>query len=378
MYFDNLSTMDGKTISFEINDVDVSLVNSLRRIILSEIPNIGFFFKVSDHFANSDIIFHKNDTPLHNEFMAHRFSMIPVCFNAEEIAEWDMATYKFVIDVKNTSQSMMDVTTEHFDIIDKDGNTMPRSFTKRIFPPDEITKDYILLTKLPAHAENGDTSPAFHAEARAQKGIPKDCTAWNTVSLCTFFNTIDQDKVDAQLKVLTAGKTKEEAKKITTDFKTLQIQRFYKTNEFDEPRSLTMSITSECALTPKFIFTKACDILVNSLATISRAFASTTSSVVSFDTLNDVPNYYGFTIKGYTHTIGNLVQAMFMNKYVREEKVMDYVGYSVPHPLEETTLLKIKFTNDITDDAVKAFMIGAIQDIVDTVEAIKTEWESKA
>ena len=378
MYFDNLSTIDDKTISFEINDVDVSLVNSLRRIILSEIPNVGFFFKVSDHFVNSDIIFHKNDTPLHNEFMAHRFSMIPLCFNPEEIAEWDMASYTFVIDVKNTTQSMMDVTTEHFNIIDKDGKEMPRSFTKRVFPPNEITKDYILLTKLPAHTESGDNSPAFHVEARAQKGIPKDCTAWNTVSLCTFFNTIDQDKVDAQLKILTAGKSKEEAKKITTDFKTLQIQRFYKTNEFDEPRSLTMSITSECALTPKLIFTKACDILAQSLTTISREFTSNESKVVSFATLNDVPNYYGFTIKGYTHTIGNLIQAMFMNKYVRDEKVIDYVGYSVPHPLEETTLLKIKFANDISDDAVKEFMIDAIHDIVNTIEAIKSEWVSVA
>lgn len=376
MYFDNLSAIDDKTISFEINDVDVSLVNSLRRIILSEIPNVGFFFKVSDHFVNSDIIFHKNDSPLHNEFMAHRFSMIPLCFNEKEISEWDMASYTFVIDVKNTSQSMMDVTTEHFDIIDKDGNAMPRSFTKRVFPPDEITKDYILLTKLPAHTESGDDSPAFHVEARAQKGIPKDCTAWNTVSLCTFFNTIDQDKVEAQLKSLTAGKSKEEAKKITTDFKTLQIQRFYKTNEFDEPKSLTMSITSECALTPKIIFTKACDILVHNLTTISNELTLDASKVVSYTTLNDVPNYWGFTIKGYTHTIGNLLQAMFMNKYVRDDKLMDYVGYSVPHPLEETTLLKIKFTNDTNEDDVKQFMMDAIQGIVETIEAIKSEWAS--
>jgi len=375
MYFtNNVLSTDAKTISFEINHVDVSVVNSLRRIILSEIPNVGFFFKVSDHFVNTDIIFHTNNSPLHNEFMAHRFSMLPLCFDDNEIKEWDINKYTFVIDVKNTTQSMMDVTTEHFQILDEEGNKLPPSFVRRIFPADNITKDYILLTKLPSDTQHTDQHPAFKVEAKAQKGIPKDCTAWNSVSTCSFFNTFDTVKSEAQIKILTENKTKDEKKEIIADFKTLQIQKFYKTNEYDEPSSLTMTITTECAITPISLFTQACDVLVESLSNISYEFTLDTSEVVSFVTLNEVPNFIGFTIKGYTHTIGNLIQSLFMNKYVRDEKSMDYVGYSVPHPLEETTLLKIKFTNDMSDTEVKAFMVKSIKSIIDLIDDIKAEW----
>ena len=378
-YFKHITNGTEKnSLSFELHDVDLSIVNSLRRIILSEIPNVAFLFKQQDHLVDSDIIFHKNDSALHNEIMAQRLSMLPLCFSENEIDGWNLGKiddYTFVIDVKNTSQNMMEITTEHFTIFDKDRNEMPSTFTKRIFPPNDITKDYIILTKLPFVTEQGNTTPSFKVEAKAQKGISKDCTAFCPVSKCTFFNTIDDDKVEAKKKELTKDKSPQEAKQIISDFMSLDYERCFKTNKYDEPNAFTMSITSECALSAKYIFAKACEILIETMKLVADEFKSQTSKMIEMQPLNDTPNFYLIIIKGHTHTLGNVVQSLLMNMYVREKQEVDYIGYSVPHPLENTVIFKIKFTNDVDIIEAKKFMSVAILEMVEIVQDIYMEWK---
>ena len=53
-----------------LEDVPVSLSNAIRRIILSEIPNVAFYEK--------DINVLENKSELHNEFIAHRTSLLPI------------------------------------------------------------------------------------------------------------------------------------------------------------------------------------------------------------------------------------------------------------------------------------------------------------
>ena len=57
----------------EINGLDKSFINSIRRVLLSSIPSIAFR---TDNI--SDIIIEKNNTSLHNEFLSHRISLIPL------------------------------------------------------------------------------------------------------------------------------------------------------------------------------------------------------------------------------------------------------------------------------------------------------------
>ena len=66
--FSNLISYSPFEISFNVNDIDLSIINSIRRIILSELPNVGFFFDPND-FNNKDINVLENNTPLHNEFI---------------------------------------------------------------------------------------------------------------------------------------------------------------------------------------------------------------------------------------------------------------------------------------------------------------------
>ena len=79
-----------KDIEFEIKNIDVSILNSIRRTILSKIPCLGFYFNADDHFVNHDITIYKNESPLHNEIIAHRISMIPIYATYNDILNWDI------------------------------------------------------------------------------------------------------------------------------------------------------------------------------------------------------------------------------------------------------------------------------------------------
>ena len=81
---DNTEIKDN-TLQFELNGadeygLDKSIVNSLRRTLLSEIPCIAFR---TEEGSKKDIIMEVNNTSLHNEYLMHRISMIPLYLDPE-------------------------------------------------------------------------------------------------------------------------------------------------------------------------------------------------------------------------------------------------------------------------------------------------------
>jgi DNA-directed RNA polymerase alpha subunit len=81
-------TFENNSLTFDMKGerefgLDKSIVNSLRRVLLSGVPNVAFRTEIKD----SDLIVVKNDTSLHNEFLIHRISLIPLYFNPDEFSK---------------------------------------------------------------------------------------------------------------------------------------------------------------------------------------------------------------------------------------------------------------------------------------------------
>ena len=65
-------------IRINITDIPLCLSNTFRRTILSEIPSVAFDDTWYEHESKRYININKNNSGLHNEFLAHRLSLIPI------------------------------------------------------------------------------------------------------------------------------------------------------------------------------------------------------------------------------------------------------------------------------------------------------------
>lgn len=381
MHFLNLIKKDTNAITFDIRDVDTSLVNSIRRTILTDIPSVGFYFKLKDHFVENDINITANDSPLHNEFLAHRLSLIPLHFTKDEIENWKDSDYSFVLKKTNKTGQMMNVTTGDFEIINSRTNQkMPESFTSRIFPKNKITDDHIILTKLKPHLDDLEKGNEIFINATARKGGAKDCICWSIVSQCSYFNSLDEAFISKFLKEKAKNMSKDEYSEFKEDFDTLDKYRYFMKDKHGEPKQFTFSLEVETALTPYEVFHMGCTVLITHIENIIVELSkSDDSTIVDINILTDVPNFFTVMFKGYTHTIGNLVQSFMLNHYIRDKELkneyeLSYVGYSVPHPLEEMFLLKLKFGNDISKRQLYEFMIKCMTSIKSEIFELSKEW----
>ena len=87
--------------------MDKSIINSIRRILLSRIPSVAFVTK-----SDGDLIVNKNNTSLHNEFLLHRISLIPLYIDPEIFNKGLL----FHLKIENNSNQLKPVTAKDFNI----------------------------------------------------------------------------------------------------------------------------------------------------------------------------------------------------------------------------------------------------------------------
>jgi DNA-directed RNA polymerase alpha subunit/DNA-directed RNA polymerase subunit L len=352
-------------ISFLVENVDMSVANALRRTILSNIPNVAM------DALDGGIDIKTNTSSLHNELIAHRLSMIPLCFDAEEVEKYDPTRYRFVIDKKNVGNDMLAVTTGDFDIYEND-KKLSKEFVDRIFPRNAITGEHIVITKLKANFSNRNLGDHLHFDARASVNVASKHVCFSPVSLCTYYNEGDKESARAALKeIVSKASTPEDAAALEKRFNAIQRERFFRLNEYGEPNAFRFSVESECRMAPQQIIMKGLTVLKASVADLSKYVESCT--------IDQYENIFSFNVEGYDHTIGNLVQSLVYNMHVRggvkSDKSLDYVGYFIPHPLENKMVIKMKFADVTGERDIRTFFIKALVDVATYLDHIATKFE---
>lgn len=366
-------------IIFKIKDVDVSILNSIRRVILAEIDNIAFEYKPYNTGEKQKIKILENTCPLHNEIIQQRLSMLPLNFKPNEILEFDENNYKFVLTKKNTTNSLMNVTTEDIEIFDSNNKKYDDKFIRRIFPKNKYSGDYILITKLKPNLINTNDGDIINIEMTATKDKAQNYSGFGYVSQCVYYNIVDEKKAEKELKKRIEvfkkdnNPTKDELDSFITDFNNLDKARYFYKNQFDEPNYFEFSIESECYTSPEYLFYKAITILDSKLQNL---ITNITDDTFSFEKVKNSDNMYDLTIENEKHTLGNLIQALFYNIFIRndEKKVINYVGYRCPHPLNNIMIIKINFTNEETNENIKKIFIDGLEEIQKQLNKLKKEW----
>lgn len=332
---------------FDIIDVDLSIVNGLRRVIHSDVPTVGFMGE-----NDVSIVINKNNGPLHNEFMTHRIGMIPVNFTEDNIESFNEDEYVFTCSVKNTSLNVRNVTTH--DIVGT-RNDVPISQKELLlfFPKNSLTNEHILITRLRQNEELDFT-------AKLVKSTGKVHSAFSPVSMCAFYYNEDPSSKDV------VG--------------VLEKERTYIKNAMGDPTNIRFMIEPESGLSHYYIILKAFEILIDKVHNVQQEIAMNDSTKITIIEHDSINNTFDVNIQNEDDTLGNLMQSIIYNTFIRNKKkvldkfTMTYVGYYAPHPLEKKIVIRITLGEESSTVEFINVMNECCKIINKIIEDIKTDW----
>ena len=182
--------------SFRFTNTDVTTANTLRRTILTHTSSVGFR---TEPYEKSDVEISINTTPLVNEMLAHRIGMIPICADPKT---FDTSLYEFHLDKENVTKEIIDVSASDFRVFKK-SVTNPLDDpvevdAKIFFPPDPITGDTVLITRLRPQWNPTAKNERLKLKAKASISNGKENIRWSPVCQVSYEYTPNPDPAHIQ------------------------------------------------------------------------------------------------------------------------------------------------------------------------------------
>ena len=362
--------------SFEINNIDLAIINGIRRVILTDIPIPGIIGeKLENDDPSVDILI--NNGALHNEIIIHRIGLIPICLKEDEIDDYKDNSIHIELNVKNTTNKTLDVRTSDITATRETATRNTTNITKEelatIFPANKISGDHILITRL-------RTGEHLHFKAKVVKRTGRDNASFNPVSLSNFSYIQDPKEADKKTNILDK-------------------ERSYYKNKYGDAVRFKFDIESiNHNIGPKYLVSKSLDIIMNKLELLRRelnnepavATATTAATKVKIQQFQDIAGTYEFIIEDEDDTLGNIIQSYIHNHFIRENNKYNdkisctYIGYICPHPLKSLMILRISLEDasgagGAAKDAISPKIFSAFLDdncaiIAEELSKIKNDW----
>ena len=334
--FKNFDTSHYDTLIFDVKNSKTSFVNSLRRIILTDIETIGFR---TEDYENSDIKMLENTSSLHNEFLLHRIGLIPVY--TKDISSYDPKKYKFTLDVDNKTQQIIDITTNDINILNLESNSLENN--DMFFPKNHITKDKILITRLKPTPDG--TGEKIKFEGISSKGTGKEHVRFSPVSNVCFINKIDPKRLEEEFKLYVIDNSDLDPSKLKHKFTLEESERCFYINENGDPNVFEFTIESCGVMNPMDILIEGLNkikLKIKNFMTELEKSLSNTDSLIEIKESKSIMKAFDITVNNENHTLGHLLQS-HINELYKAKNI--FVGYMNPHPLEKKIIFRIKVDN---------------------------------
>jgi DNA-directed RNA polymerase subunit L len=361
-----LSNPKDDELKFTLSEVNVSIANALRRIILSEIPIVVFRVSPSDKNKCSVIA---NTCGLNNEIIKHRLSCIPI--HIKDVDTFPIKNYIMELNVQNNTDTTIYVTSNDFVIKDLvTGKPLPGDKIREIFPADDITGDYIDFVRLKAKSAEEIQGKIINLTSEFDIGTAKEDGAYNVVSTCAYGNTIDEATQEAKLAQL-KQKWKDEGKKESeiefeaTNWKLLEGKRIFKKDSFD------FVIQSIGIYTNIELLNLACKVMIEKLQNLNSIIEKDEVEIKNAD--STIPNCYDIHLVNEDYTIGKVIE-YFLLKNFYETGILTFSGFKMLHPHDTYSLIRVAYTKPVDVSYVKGNLIECISISVDTFTKIRKEF----
>jgi DNA-directed RNA polymerase alpha subunit len=336
------------TYKFTISDTNVSVVNALRRTILTDIDTV-----VIDP-NNINIV--KNDTQFNNEILRQRLACIPV--HIKDLSK-DINNLMLEIHVHNDEDHIKEITTEDFVLKDATQNKeLKKENRDTIFPKNQKTGDYILFARVKPKIANELDGETIHIQATFKVACAKDNGAYNIVSSCGYGYTIDPERVaDEEQKyqemLENKGSSDEEIADKLLNWHNHDKKKYYKHNSYD------FIIESIGIWKSNEIIIMACDVILKKLQKIEGSIKDQTMKIEQSSVA--IKNCYDITLKNETYTIGKLIEYVLHYEHLLNKKLLSYVGFLKPHPHDTDSIIRFAYkSDDNTIDYIQDILLESI------------------
>ena len=366
---------DNLKLNLELRNINVSFVNALRRIILSEVETVGFN---TDDYINSDLKIKENTTSAHNEFILHRLGLIPI--HIKNIESFNPNKLKFSLKKENIGTVPINVTSGDFIVTDTETGEVKN--TDDYFPVNPLTKSHITIITLKPNPNN--KGEKIHVEGFCSKSNGKQNARYSPVCQASFKNKRDPEKVTQALedymeKNSQKEDTQKKLKSIALDFELGHADRYFFTDENNEANQFEMTIESIGVFEPEEILYKALKVLKNKLVRFKDNLNSSVVNNQSVENVSimetlDTMKAFDITIENESHTLGYLLQT-YAVKYFNVDELL-FIGYKNPHPLLNKIVLKIS-TSKHTMEEVNRIVDVTCNNILNLIELFMREVNKK-
>jgi len=357
-------------LQFTLSGVNVSIANSLRRTVLSDIPLV--VFKTSPYEENRANIL-VNTSRLNNEILKQRLSCIPIHIN--NLKEFPLKNYQLEINVENNTDTLMFVTTKDFIIKDLLTNKpIDPAQNKEIFPPFQSPNGDFYIDFVRLRPKISDTIPGEKIQLTCTFSVStaKDDGMFNAVSTCAYGYTQDKDKKEAELaKKLQSWKDekKEEIEFEIKNWELLEALRIVKQDSFD------FTIKTVGIYTNDELLKNACSILIEKITHFVDLMNSDKLKIEKSNTT--MSNCYDVTLENEDYTIGKALEFILYTKFYEEAKTLSFCGFSKSHPHNDYSTIRLAYFNPTEISNIKKDLMDAFTILHDIYTKIKKEISTK-
>lgn len=389
---------DKRLAYIRLSGVHVSLANSLRRAITSEVPTVGF--RAGD-YKYSTIKVIKNTTNVNDQMIAKQLALVPI--NVPHPDKFNADDYEFIIDECNNTNYIKYITTEHIKIKRISTNTyLNNTDLRRLIPPDSITNDFIPIVSLMpkyrtlVHPDNPEMENAIGEAIQVgvndgvclslkgkcviSTGRGEDNSHFSPATTAVYGYVIDTELAKAKeneyveetrQKAITAGLTPDSEEKLRNRFNLNMVQRIYIKDEYGDPIAFRFRVESIGAIPPLVIVERAANALVEMVDDLVRNL-----KVGATDAVEVVPittrgaNGFNLKIMNRDETLGNLVMSWLSRQYADyslppEERQLEFVGCHKSHPMLDHVNIEVRaISSQNPSDCINDVIILGCQNLI--------------